>query len=328
MMSTVMTDRITRLEISRFQLKSRSRRADGALLRVWFDETVFGISELMPWTSLGDPSLETLIGELRAGRFELRLIDRALAMARIEADARKKQEPLFAVPVENHFLAMGQGPLAPGDWLDIRRRGFSAVKIKISKATELSAMLAMAPSWIGNLRLRLDMNAKAGADELLVELDRLPILVRDRIDFIEDPIPFDSAAWREFSRRSGIRLMLDREGAELSVDEKIECFRSGVVGGFVHKPGWSTDDEALALAKAGAPVVVTSLLGHPVGQLHAARVASLLPPSLGAPTVHGCFSHIAYDQGVEFKYLQTAGPKILPMLWPAEALMKVKWEGL
>lgn len=328
MMSTVMTDRITRLEISRFQLKSRSRRADGALLRAWFGETVFGLSELMPWASLGDPSLETLVGELRAGRFESHLICRALAMARIEADAREKQEPLFTAPVENHFLAMGQGPLAPGDWLDIRRRGFSAVKIKISEATELSAMLAMAPSWIGSLRLRLDMNARAGAEELLVELDRLPVLVRDRIEFLEDPIPFDSVTWREFSRRSGIRLMLDREGAELSVDDKIEFFRSGVVGGFVHKPGWSTDDEALTLAKAGAPVVVTSLLGHPVGQLHAARVAGLLTPRLGAPTVHGCFSHIAYDQGVEFKYLQTAGPKLLPMLWPGEALMKIKWERL
>lgn len=328
MKSTVMTDRITRLEISRFQLKARSRRADGALLRVWFGETVFGLSELMPWPNLGDPSLETLIGELRAGRFELRLIDRALAMARIEADARERQGPLFAAPVENHFLVVGPGPLAPGNWLDIRRRGFSAVKIKISNVADLAPTLAMAPSWIGNLQLRLDMNATAEADELLLALDRLPVLIRDRIEFIEDPIPFDMVEWREFSRRSGIRLMLDREGVELSVDEKIEFFRSGVVGGFVHKPGWSIDDEALALARAGAQVVVTSLLGHPVGQLHAARVASLLAPGFGAPTVHGCFSHIAYDQGVEFKYLQTAGPKLLPMLWPTEALMKIKWERL
>lgn len=328
MMLSMMTDKMTRLEVSRFQLKARSRRADGALLRIWFGETVFGLSELMPWTSLGDPSLETLLGDLRAGRFELRLIDRAIAMARVEAVAREKQEPMFSVPVSNHFLVAGPGPLAPGDWLDIRRRGFSAVKIKISNVAELASTLAMAPSWIGNLRLRLDMNAKAGADELLVALDRLPVLVRDRIEFIEDPIPFDRATWGALSRRSGLRLMLDREGAELKLNEKIEYFKSGVLGGFIHKPGWTADDEAVALAKAGAPVVVTSLLGHPIGQLHAARVACLLAPSLESDAVHGCFSHIAYDQGVEFKYLQTAGPKLLPMLWPAEALMRIKWERL
>lgn len=327
-MPTAMTDRVTGLEVSRFQLRARSRRADGALLRVWFGETVFGLSELMPWPNLGDPSLETLIGELRAGRFESRLTDRALAMARIEAIAREKQESLFAAPVSNHFLVVGSGPLAPGDWLDIRRRGFSAVKIKISNVAELASTLAMAPSWIGGLRLRLDMNAKAGVDELLLALDRLPVLVRDRIEFIEDPIPFDLAQWSALARRSGLRLMLDREGAELALSEKIECFKSGVLGGFIHKPGWTADDEALALAKAGAPVVVTSLLGHPIGQLHAARVANHLAPSLGPDAVHGCFSHIAYDQGVEFKYLQTAGPKLLPMLWPTEALMKIKWERL
>ena len=328
MMSSMMTDKMTRLEISRFQLKARSRRADGALLRVWFGESLFGLSELMPWTNLGDPSLETLLGDLRAGRFESRLIGRALEMARVEAVAREKQESLFSAPVANHFLVVGPGPLAPGDWLDIRRRGFSAVKIKISNVAELASTLAMAPSWIGNLRLRLDMNAKAGAEDLLLALDRLPVLVRDRIEFIEDPIPFDGATWGALSRRSGIRLMLDREGADLKLSEKIECFKSGVLGGFIHKPGWTADDEALALAKAGAPVVVTSLLGHPIGQLHAARVANQLMPSLGSDAVHGCFSHIAYDQGVEFKYLQTAGPKLLPMLWPAEALTKIKWERL
>lgn len=338
----MMAGAIAQLEFSRFQLNAlntRTRRAEGALLRVWFGETAFGLAELMPWPSLGDPSLDVLLSELRAGRFESRLIERALAMAKVEAEARVLREPLFHKPVSNHYLALGRGPLAPGDWLGIRRQGFRSVKIKIAEVAELSSVFSMAPAWIGDLRLRLDMNATAKADELLLALNQLPVLVRNRIEFIEDPLPFAPTEWKQFAEASGIRLMLDREGAMLSSSEKLEYFRTGVVGGFIHKPGWTADSEALLLAQAGAPVVVTSLLGHPIGQLHAARVADLLAPIFenfserfpAADVDHGCFSHIVFGQGAEHgqaQYLQTAGPKLLPMLWPAEALAKVKWERL
>jgi len=232
---------------ARFALNARSSRRDfpGVLLRVGD-----GFGCLHPWPELGDPPLEAHLEALRAGNPTM-LGKRALDCARIDGKARREDRWLFEgleVPV-SHVIA---GSVPEG-----KLRAFTAVKMKCGPEVEVEAervgnMAELAPEAM----LRLDFNGCLGTKSYASFLDLLPRNVKARIDFIEDPIAYEASLWRDLS--SDVPLAVDR-GSDLATD------------GFTYRIVKPAGQEPHVFPE---PVVITSSMDHPVGQLFAAYEAA------------------------------------------------------
>jgi O-succinylbenzoate synthase len=297
---------------------ARSGARSGALLRVTFEDLEKpGHADLFPWTEYGDPSLDTWISELRgighggggiyadsANQKLSKTLQIAIRAARDEAEATARNEPLIKGSVVNHALSTDPCDLAVGDIIEARRSTFPAIKIKIGRkpAREEAAALARLVSHWG-IKLRLDANERATREDLMIFLDALPIRIRETLEFIEDPFPFDLKKWSEFHRETGIAVAYDRGLAERASDTTApslsEIFESGAAQVLIHKPAWQDDDRAHFARDHNYPVVVTSILGHAIGNIWAASKAAQLAPD----GVHGCMSHTAYKDDEAAKVL-------------------------
>lgn len=275
--------------------KSGGRARAGALLRVTFEDESIGVSDLHPWPEFGDPELPVLVENLRRGDPD-RISTLALRAAADEASALRTGRPLVDGSIENHRLVTFAGDWTSGDWLDARRDGFRAVKVKIARkgdeSLEDEAMhLAQGVSHFGDLRLRLDANQRASRDGLLRFLDRLPLSLRQAIEYVEDPTPVrDGTEWATLASETGVAIAIDMPLTHLSRKEWKERHAKGAFQYFVHKPAWLDEKEAVAAIDDGIKVVVTSTLGHVVGEIWAASRAAQLAPN----EVHGCLSHLVY----------------------------------
>ena len=301
---------ISKLEVHRYTLKprahfgARSVARSGALLRVTFsDIEAPGVADLFPWAEFGDPSLEAWMAELKTGDPVSMTLKRAIEAARDEALAISRGEPLIKGSVVNHHLATDVRSLATGDVIEARRAGAGAIKVKIgvydsnhhaSKA-EAETLSRLLSHW-GDLRLRLDANERLDRDSLLKFLDHLPILLLERIEFIEDPIAYDPRAWSDLHSETGLAIAYDRASRVrgLEADEKgatlLDLIDSRAMQVLIHKPAWQDDARAKLATAHGVPCVVTSIMGHVVGNLWAASKACELAPE----GVHGCRSHVVY----------------------------------
>lgn len=230
----------------------------GALLRV--DS---GFADVHPWPELGDAPLDEQLALL--GRGETTPLTRAsLHLARIDSEARKQGVSLFeglTIP-ESHWP--GNDP----------PEGFDTIKIK---------GIVPVPD---HLRLRIDFNARLSADEFLRIADTLP---KDRIDFVEDPCPYDEARWQDLRERTGLRLALDRF--------------EGVADVLVHKPALQT-----SFPRFNGDVVVTSYMDHPVGQFFSAHVAARNRVDARC----GLFTHVLYEPDAFIERIRADGARLLP----------------
>jgi o-succinylbenzoate synthase len=269
-----------RIDVHRYELRRRDggvRR--GALLRV-----DGGYADVHPWPELGDAPLDEQLALLARGE-TTQLTRASLHWASVDADARRRGVSLFeglTIP-ESHWPGAD-----PPD-------GFDTVKTKGVQAVP------------EHVRIRIDFNARLTAEEFLRVAETLP---RERIDFIEDPCPYDAATWRELRVRSGLRLALDRFAGEADV--------------LVHKPALSAE-----LPGFDGELVVTSYMDHPVGQFFAAYVASSLSGGPGSqpglrraesPSLQkgrlsarcGLMTHVLYESDAFLERVQRDGARLLP----------------
>jgi O-succinylbenzoate synthase len=138
-----------------------------------------------------------------------------------------------------------------------------------------------------HVRLRIDFNATLTPDEFVRIAATLP---RDRIDFIEDPCPYDAATWRGLRDRTGLRLALDRGNGDEDVDV------------LVVKPA------VQEIPSSRAEIVVTSYMDHPLGQLCAAYAAA----SAGIATTCGLVTHVLYESDAFIERMQIDGARLVP----------------
>ena len=88
----------------------------------------------------------------------------------------------------------------------------------------------------------------------------LPERVIQRIDWIEDPFPFDALQWRRWQQETGFRLALDLGLSDETAATEWQT---------IWKPAW----QELPRTVAAESIVVTSAMDHPVGQCWAAYCA-------------------------------------------------------
>jgi len=236
-----------------------ARTRHGALLR-----TESGFADVHPWPELGDATIDEQL--VRLARDETTPLSAAsLRLAQIDGEARERGVSLFAgltIP-ESHWP--GDDPPHPFD------------TAKVKSASRLPE----------RVRLRIDFNATLTAAEFEAIAKTLP---RDRVDFIEDPCPYDAKTWRDLQQRTGLRLALDRSFAEDGVDV------------IVLKPAIQE------VPKTSKEIVVTSYLDHPVGQLGAAYMAAKHATSSRC----GLVTHVLYDRNEFSEQLELDGMHLVP----------------
>lgn len=243
----------------------------GALLRV--DE---GFADIHPWPELGDAPLDEQLARLARGE-TTPLTAQSLHFASVDAAARREGRSLFdglTIPQSHWPAGAGEAPAA-----------FDTIKVKMPFPGELPAAG----------RLRLDFNATLDAASFLRVAETLP---RERVDFVEDPCPYDAATWREIRARTGLRLALDsNNGGE----------RSDEAPGFdvlVVKPAI----QALGPHPSALGTVVTSYMDHPVGQFHAAAVAARYATNDRC----GLVTHLLFEPNAFSERLHLDGARLVP----------------
>ncbi|MBV9495267.1 MAG: hypothetical protein JOZ54_13545 [Acidobacteria bacterium] len=251
----------------------------GALIRV-----DGGVADIHPWPELGDEPLETQLAMLAAGETTV-LTRRSLACAALDAAARNAGRSLFdAITIpESHW----PGSAPPEE--------FGIAKIKFG---------ARIPE---RVRLRIDYNMLLSAEEFLALAESLP---RERIDFIEDPCPYDAATWRRIRERTGMPLALDRGFSTDGVDV------------------WIVKPAVQAPPRSGERrTIVTSYMDHPVGQLHAALVAAQTTTE-----TCGLITHVLYEPNEFSESLRLDGARLVPPggtgIGFDDALERLPWKRL
>ncbi len=240
----------------------------GLLLR-WEEDGVAGHADLFPWPELGDPDLDSLRSDLRTGKTS-QLTDAALAWAQREAAAHRAGLCWFPAPdVRSHVsLAAGDRTQAP----------LAKAKLAGDDPEEAVAILNRSPA----TRFRFDLNGLFSDSDRATRWWSALSRWRDRIDFLEDPTDLahvpQARAWFP-----GARIALDRFAAE-------ELWRHADI--LVLKPSTSAPAPAPSF---GGPLVVTSVMGHPVGQLQALHAAQTWRDSGAELLECGLATHHLYE---------------------------------
>ena len=237
---------------------SLSPQRNGALIR-----SGSGFADVHPWPELGDAPLETQLAMLARGETTA-LTKRSLALAKLDGHARERGVSLFAgltIP-PSHWP--GSDP--PPEFDTVKLKGIDRIPDRV--------------------RLRIDFNARLRPEEFMLIAEGLP---SERVDFVEDPCPYDGATWVALHEQTGLRLALDRFVAEEGVDV------------LVVKPAIQD------IPESKKEMVITSYMDHPVGQFGAAYFAALHPSRRC-----GLFTHVLYDMNEFSERIRSEGARLLP----------------
>jgi O-succinylbenzoate synthase len=279
-----------RLWVHRYTLVPRRRLSgfaregarEGALLRV-DDGVGHGFADVHPWPELGDAPLDEQLALLARG--ETTPLTRAsLRLAQLDGDARSRGVSLFdglAIP-ESHWPGNDPPP------------EFDTVKIK--------GVMDVPP----NVRIRIDFNAMLTAEEFVKIAETLP---KDRIDFVEDPCPYEDEVWHSLRSRTGVKLAYDQPPTAnrqppTEYDQPPTANRQPPTKYDlrIHKPATQTD------WPDHPDVVVTSYMDHPIGQFGAAYVAATHRTNARC----GLFTHVLYEPNAFIERIEANGARLLP----------------
>ncbi|MBE2179143.1 MAG: hypothetical protein IAE97_01545 [Chthoniobacterales bacterium] len=250
----------------RFRAATEARR--GCLLKIEFDDGAVGHADLHPWTEFGHPALAGHLSSL-LGSTPTAMVSLALRHARTDAAARRAGVSLFkGLPgVRSHALFTDWTKAPRSEFQQCADAGYTSVKLKVgrSPAEEAAALNSLADL---PLRWRLDANALFPEADFRRWLDLLNPHVRAQIEFLEDPFPYEPAAWSATAQV--IPLALDWQlpdtpppwpGAPLVV-LKPSCQDAFTL--------------AADAARAGTDIIVTHSMDHPLGRATALWTAMRL----------------------------------------------------
>ncbi len=228
--------------------KVAAGEVEGALVR-----SGDGYGCLQPWPKLGDEPLEAQLEALRRGS-PMPPGEACLRCCEIDSAARRERRELLSglkVPA-SHLLVeeIGTGTLT-------RAAEVSLVKVKSAALVEALAGVA---------RVRVDFNATLDADGFRRFAASLSEPARAKIDFVEDPVPYDPGLWEELQAESGLRFALDRGPADAT--------RGFVVR--VWKPALTPDPPT------GDRFCITHNMDHELGRRYAAYRAATFSGELVA----------------------------------------------
>ncbi len=308
----------------------------GMLLRVEFNGIGHGYADCHPWPELGDVPLEVQRSRLESGLLTP-LLQRSLALARADAEARILGESLFRgleIPASHASIPNARN-LSREQIETLSREGFERIKIKLGQdpAGEISRLQQVIPVVLDlNLRLRLDFNERLSVDSFLRFLDRVAGpggFLNGWLDIVEDPCSYRAEDWLRIHDRLPVRLALDRV-AGIHEDQEYPG-----VDVLVLKPAIQAPEPLIRYVEshAGVTLMVTSYLDHPVGQLGAAWCAAQALARLKTRMeICGLLTHRVYTESDFSAPLGATGPMLrIPQgvgLGFTQALEALPWQPI
>lgn len=220
-----------------------------------------------PWPEFGDAPVEEQLCLLSQG-VTTPVTAMALRCAESDGAARRAGVSLFEgleIPRSHYSWSFARDTeaqmervLAEG-WPAIKAKGFA----KHGETTRFLEGCAKRFETQG-VRLRVDFNGVLDRLEFGKFLETLPPCVRKSLDFVEDPFPYDAAAWEAMRQRWGVKLALDKG------------WKDGTQGfdAVVVKPA-RRDWRIVAQTHPQHPLVLTSAMDHALGQMFAAYEAAV-----------------------------------------------------
>ncbi len=220
-----------------------------------------------PWPEFGDAPVEEQLRLLSQG-VTTPVTAMALRCAEIDGAARRAGVSLFEgleIP-RSHYSwsfaadteAQMERVLAEG-WPAVKAKGF-ANHIETSRFLEACARRFEQQK----VRLRVDFNGVLNQQAFEKFIESLPEPVSRALDFVEDPFPYDAAAWEAMRQQWGVKLALDKG------------WKDGTQGfdAVVVKPA-RRDWRLVAQTHPQHPLVLTSAMDHALGQMFAAYEAAV-----------------------------------------------------
>ncbi|KYG63276.1 hypothetical protein AZI85_04385 [Bdellovibrio bacteriovorus] len=280
---------------------------EGVLLKIEWADGLKGYADLHPWPELGDLTLEEQLSNLRRGKMSAQ-IEQCFWLARRDAQARKDGKSLFDAgeKLKNNFLLSDFSAVKPGFLDELKKEGFTTLKIKVGRNLQEEAELLTHIAAAG-LKIRLDFNAVATWQIFERFMGSLPATVKPSIEYVEDPFPFDVAAWSEAKKL--VKIAVDNQYDKVPW-EKLQKAPFDVI---VIKPAKIDVDKAISQCKQwNLKATVTSYMDHAVGIAHAAAVAMELKKLHGEMILEaGCLTHRQFKMDTFSAELNTQGPYLL-----------------
>lgn len=282
---------------------SQRREFHGALIKV--DD---GIGCLHPWPEFGDAPVDEQLALLREGGTS-QVIERALQMAAVDGEARKRGVSLFAgleIPPSHYSWDQHQPPepqmqrVIGEGWKAIKGKGTQNIDEVLRWCEERSADFSPQSVDLSRTKvrapfIRLDFNSCLTEELCRRFMERMLPQVSQCIDFIEDPFPYGAAAWTEAQNEFGISLACDKGLSVAFHKETAHSFAVHESGqecpgslpdkcGYdfaVLKPGRRDWRKVINSIPGKARIVMTSAMDHAIGQSFAAYEAALAWRELG-----------------------------------------------
>ncbi|KHD89699.1 MAG: hypothetical protein OM95_01075 [Bdellovibrio sp. ArHS] len=280
---------------------------EGVLLKIEWDDGMKGYADLHPWPELGDLSLEEQMSELRRGRMSPQ-IEQSFWLARRDALARHEKKSLFdgTEKLKNNFLLTNFNSLKPGFLDELKRDGYTSLKIKVGRNLQEEADVLTHVAAAG-LKIRLDFNAVATWQIFERFMRSLPTTVKPSIEYVEDPFPFDVTSWNEAKKL--VKIAIDNQYDKVPW----QILRTAPFDVIVIKPAKMDVDKAIERCRQwNLKATVTSYMDHAVGVAHAAAVAMELKKKHGEMILEaGCLTHRHYNMDSFSAEINTQGPYLL-----------------
>lgn len=250
----------------------------GALLKFTFSDKLIGYSDCHPWTELGDLPLEEQLSLLSQNKITP-LIQASRENAKKDARARSKNISLLAdqtIP-KSHFLIVNLLECERSTLESLKQEGFTHLKIKVGRNVEAESQQLLTLFLNAPFKLRLDFNETLNREQFDQFCSKMEPL-KERIEFIEDPFPFEEQEWTDFQNQ-GWRLAADRQAIKA-----LDLFHAAKF--LILKPS-----QRPLFMSNNQDIIVTSNLAHPLDQ----QVAAYFAATIGSKNhVHGLLSHRAY----------------------------------
>lgn len=242
----------------------------GVLLKVEWPDGLVGYADLHPWTEFGDPTWEEQLAGIRQGHIST-MLEQSIWMARKDAQLRQQAKNAFEglTTVKNNYIISDIMTEPDSLVARLKSEGFETVKLKVGRDLQKEAELISLLGRDGAFKLRLDFNAVGTwqtYERFMSSLDKVAL---QRVQYVEDPFPFDPQAWTEAKRFAPIAI--DNEISKVDL-KKLKGKPFDVV---ILKPAkMDVSSTVQNCIIHDLKITVTSYMDHPVGVIHALAIAS------------------------------------------------------
>jgi len=258
-----------------------------------------GYGCIHPWPEFGDAPVEEQLRLLSQG-VTTPVTAMALRCAEIDGAARHAGVSLFeGLEIPRSHYSWSFAADAEAQMQRVLAEGWPAIKAKgLANYGETTRFLVGCANRLEpqGVRLRVDFNGVLDQQAFEKFIESLPPSVRRALDFVEDPFPYDAAAWDAARQRWGVKLALDK-----GWQDGTQGFDAVVV-----KPA-RRDWRVVAKTHPQHSLVLTSAMDHALGQMFAAYEAAVAQSEAQALDFCGLCTEHLFEKDAFFERVTSLG---------------------